>query len=59
MVRIIAIIASVFFEVLVSSDSIPEHYDETQNTLRKLARVVRIFPIIMMLLTISCSFVVA
>jgi len=56
MVRIIAIIAYEFFEVPVSNDSIPEHYDEIQNTLRMPAREVRKFPILMMLLTISCSF---
>jgi hypothetical protein len=58
MVRIIAIIACEFFEDPVSNDSIPEHYDETQNTLRMPAREVRKFPSIMKRLIISYFFAV-
>lgn len=58
MERIILIIPSVFCSALSLNDSIRENYDETQNTLRMPVRAVRIFPLIMKQLTISCSFVV-
>jgi len=41
MERMLSITVCLTFSALSSNDSIREHYDETQNTLRMPARVVR------------------